>query len=134
MDESRRLTPVGQQLAKLPIDPRVARMLVAARQEGCLKEVLIVAAALSVQDPRERPMDKQEAVTQAHAEFADERSDFLAYLSIWKWFEEALVHKKSNRKLVAAIATSDSFPTCGCGSGANCTASCTRWWRRWAGA
>jgi len=100
VNEARALTPVGQQLAKLPIDPRVARMLVAAKQEGCLKEVLIIAAALSVQDPRERPMDKQEAVTQAHAEFVDDRSDFLGYLSIWKWFEDALVHKKSNRKLV----------------------------------
>ena len=100
VDEARALTPVGQQLAKLPIDPRVARMLVAAKQEGCLSEVLVIAAALSVQDPRERPMDKQEAVTQAHAEFVDDRSDFLAYLSIWKWFEEALVHKTSNRKLV----------------------------------
>jgi ATP-dependent helicase HrpA len=100
VDEARALTAVGQQLAKLPIDPRVARMLVAAKQEGCLAEVLVIAAALSVQDPRERPMDKQEAVTQAHAEFIDERSDFLSYLRIWKWFEEALVHKKSNRKLV----------------------------------
>ncbi len=100
VDESRKLTSIGQQLAKLPIDPRVARMLVAARQEGCLREVLIVAAALSVQDPRERPIDKQEAVTQAHAEFTDERSDFLSYLAIWKWFEEALAHKKSSRKLV----------------------------------
>jgi len=100
VDEARALTAVGQQLAKLPIDPRVARMLVAAKQESCLKEVLIIAAALSVQDPRERPMDKQEAVTQAHAEFVDDRSDFSAYLRIWKWFEEALVHKKSNRKLV----------------------------------
>ncbi|MGQ0580243.1 MAG: ATP-dependent RNA helicase HrpA [Betaproteobacteria bacterium] len=100
VDEARRLTPVGSQLAKLPIDPRVGRMLVAAKQEGCLDEVLIIAAALSVQDPRERPMDKQEAVTQAHAEFLDERSDFLAYLEIWKWFEEALKHKKSNRLLV----------------------------------
>ena len=100
VDEARALTPVGQQLANLPIDPRVARMLVAAKQESCLAEVLIIAAALSVQDPRERPMDKKEAVTQAHAEFVDDRSDFQAYLSIWKWFEEALVHKKSNRKLV----------------------------------
>ncbi len=100
VDEARALTPIGQQLAKLPIDPRVARMLVAAKQEGCLNEVLIIAAALSVQDPRERPMDKQEAVTQAHAEFVDDRSDFQSYLGIWKWFEEALVHKKSNRKLV----------------------------------
>ncbi|HVY06203.1 MAG TPA: ATP-dependent RNA helicase HrpA [Burkholderiales bacterium] len=100
VDENRALTPIGQQLAKLPIDPRVGRMLVAARQEGCLAEVLVIAAALSVQDPRERPMDKQEAVTQAHAEFLDEKSDFLSYLRIWKWFGEALAHKKSNRRLV----------------------------------
>ena len=100
VDESRTITPTGKQLAKLPIDPRVARMLVAAKEEGCLSEVLIIAAALSVQDPRERPMDKQEAVAQAHAEFLDEKSDFLAYLSIWKWFDEALANKKSNRKLV----------------------------------
>jgi ATP-dependent helicase HrpA len=100
VDEARKITPIGKQLAKLPIDPRVARMLVAAKEEGCLSEVLIIAAALSVQDPRERPMDKQEAVAQAHAEFLDEKSDFLAYLSIWKWFDEALTNKKSNRKLV----------------------------------
>jgi ATP-dependent helicase HrpA len=100
VDEARRLTPVGAQLAKLPIDPRVARMLVAAREEGCLKEVLVIASALSVQDPRERPMDKQEAFGQAHAQFADERSDFLSYLSIWKWFGEAVEHRKSNRALV----------------------------------
>ena len=100
VDEARALTPIGRQLARLPIDPRVARMLVAAKQEGCLSEVLIIAAALSVQDPRERPMDKQEAVSQAHAEFVDERSDFLSYLHIWKWFEDALIHKKSNRMLV----------------------------------
>ncbi len=100
VDEARALTPIGAQLAKLPIDPRVARMLVAARQEGCLSEVLIIAAALSVQDPRERPLDKQEAVTQAHAEFIDDRSDFLSYLRIWKWFAEALAHRKSHRKLV----------------------------------
>jgi len=100
VDEGRKLTAIGQQLAKLPIDPRVSRMLVAAREEGCLKEVLIIAAALSVQDPRERPIDKQQAVTQAHAEFTDERSDFLAYLSIWKWFGEAVERRKSNRALV----------------------------------
>ena len=100
VDEARQITPTGRQLARLPIDPRVARMLVAAKEEGALSEVLIIAAALSVQDPRERPMDKQEAVAQAHAEFLDEKSDFLAYLSIWKWFEEALASRKSNRKLV----------------------------------
>jgi ATP-dependent helicase HrpA len=100
VDEGRNLTDIGKQLAKLPIDPRVARMLVAARDEDCLKEVLVIASALSVQDPRERPMDKQDAFTQAHAQFADERSDFLSYLAIWKWFGEAVEHRKSNRALV----------------------------------
>ncbi|MEX0958715.1 MAG: ATP-dependent RNA helicase HrpA [Burkholderiales bacterium] len=99
-DDNRRLTEVGRQLAKLPIDPRIARMIVAAKEFGCLREVLIIAAGLSVQDPRERPMDKIEAVNRAHDDFTDERSDFLTWLAMWKWFEEALRHKASNRKLV----------------------------------
>ena len=102
VDDSRELTEVGRQLAKLPIDPRIARMIVAARDLGCLKEILIIASGLSLQDPRERPMDKIEAVNRAHDDFADERSDFLAYVAMWKWFEEALRHKESNRKLVQA--------------------------------
>jgi ATP-dependent helicase HrpA len=100
VDDGRKLTPLGEQLAKMPIDPRIARMIVAAREFGCLKEILILAAGLSVPDPRTRPMDKQEAAAQAHAEFADERSDFVAYLKLWNWFEDALRHKESNRKLV----------------------------------
>jgi ATP-dependent helicase HrpA len=68
----------------LPLDPRVGRMLIAARAEGCLDEVLVIAAALSVQDPRERPLDRQAAADQRHAKFADERSDFLAFLKLWK--------------------------------------------------
>ncbi|UCG98649.1 MAG: hypothetical protein JSW31_06280, partial [Burkholderiales bacterium] len=71
------LTPVGQQLAKLPVDPRVVRMLLAARERNCLYEVLVIASALSVQDPRERPLSAQEAADAAHRRFADERSDFL---------------------------------------------------------
>ncbi|HZP93107.1 MAG TPA: ATP-dependent RNA helicase HrpA [Burkholderiales bacterium] len=102
VDEARRLTPTGEQLARLPIDPRIARMIVAAREFGCLKEILIVAAGLSLQDPRERPLDRQEAASKAHEEFADERSDFLSYLKMWKWFEEAVRHRESNRKLVQA--------------------------------
>jgi ATP-dependent helicase HrpA len=81
--EDRRLTPVGLELAKLPLDPRVARMLVAARAEGCLEQVLIIAAALSVQDPRERPLDKAGSADERHAAFADERSDFLSFLKLW---------------------------------------------------
>lgn len=100
VSEQHRLTSIGRQLAKLPIDPRIARMIVAGEEFGCLKEILIIASGLSVQDPRERPIDKQEAVTQAHSEFVDERSDFLSYLLMWNWFGDAIRHKQSNRKLV----------------------------------
>jgi len=100
VDEEKRLTEIGAQLAKLPIDPRVARMILAARGENCLREVLVIAAALSVQDPRERPFERQEAADRAHARFVDERSDFMGFLKLWNFFEEANRHKKSNRKLV----------------------------------
>jgi len=100
VDERKRLTAVGKQLAKLPIDPRIARMIVAAQEFGCLREILVIASGLSVQDPRERPSDKQEAATLAHSEFSDERSDFLGYVAMWNWFEDAVRHKQSNRKLV----------------------------------
>ncbi|UCH47518.1 MAG: ATP-dependent RNA helicase HrpA [Betaproteobacteria bacterium] len=100
VNEQKRLTAVGKQLARLPIDPRIARMIVSAKEFGCLNEILIIASGLSVQDPRERPIDKQDAVTQAHSDFADERSDFLGYVEMWNWFAEAIRHKQSNRKLV----------------------------------
>jgi ATP-dependent RNA helicase HrpA len=89
VDERNELTVVGGELAKLPLDPRVARMLVAARAEGCLAQVLVIAAALSVQDPRERPMDRAAAADERHARFADERSDFLGFLELWKLQDEA---------------------------------------------
>jgi ATP-dependent helicase HrpA len=88
VDEENRLTDVGRELARLPLDPRVGRMLIAAREEACLEQVLVIAAALSVQDPRERPLDKQAAADQRHAKFADERSDFLAFLKLWKLQDE----------------------------------------------
>ena len=88
VDERKDLTSVGSELARLPLDPRVARMLVAAREEGCLGQVRIIAAALSVQDPRERPLDKAAAADERHARFADEQSDFLAFLKLWKLQEE----------------------------------------------
>ncbi len=100
VDDNKQLTQVGWQLAKFPIDPRIARMIVAAKQENCLTEVLIIAAALTVQDPRERPYERAEAADRAHQAFQDERSDFLAYLNLWAFFEDAIKHKKSNRKLV----------------------------------
>ena len=93
----RQLTKLGHELARLPLDPKIARLLLAGRQYLCLTEILIIASALSVQDPRERPQDRQEAADAAHKRFADERSDFLAYLKVWAWFEQALVEKKSNR-------------------------------------
>jgi ATP-dependent helicase HrpA len=88
IDADNQLTPVGYALAKLPIDPRIGRMILAARDEGCLDEVLIIAAALSVQDPRERPMDMQQAADEAHAKWRDENSDFVAYLHLWRWYEQ----------------------------------------------
>ncbi|WP_295762126.1 ATP-dependent RNA helicase HrpA [Undibacterium sp.] len=99
MDEGNHLTAVGRQLAKLPLDPRVGRMILAARDNQALSEVLIIAAALSVQDPRDRPMEAQAAADAAHKKFADEKSEFQSYLKIWKWFEEAIEHKKTNRQL-----------------------------------
>jgi ATP-dependent helicase HrpA len=96
------LTPLGRELARLPLDPRVGRMILAARDQHALAEVLIIASALSVQDPRERPAEAQEQADEAHRRFADERSEFLQWLRIWKWFGEAVAHKKSNRQLVDA--------------------------------
>ena len=95
----RQLTSLGHELARLPLDPKIARLLLAGRQYHCLTEILIIASALSVQDSRERPLDRQEAADTAHKRFADERSDFLAYLKLWAWFREAVAHKKSNRLL-----------------------------------
>ena len=96
------LTPVGQELAKIPLDPRLGRMIVAARDEGCLREVLVIAAALSVQDPRERPQERQGSADAAHRKFADEKSEFLAWLKLWDWYQAELDHRKSQRKLVEA--------------------------------
>lgn len=84
-DESRRLTPIGRELARMPVDPRVGRMILASREEGCLPEVLVIAAALELQDPRERPHEKREAADAAHEKFTDPRSDFLSYLRLWKF-------------------------------------------------
>jgi len=103
VDEKRELTQVGWQLAKFPIDPRIARMVIGAQRENCLREVLIIASALSVQDPRERPFERADTADRAHEPFRDERSDFLAYLKLWDFFDEALKHRKSNRKLVATL-------------------------------
>ncbi|MGN4140837.1 ATP-dependent RNA helicase HrpA, partial [Burkholderia gladioli] len=102
VDDDNALTPLGRELARLPLDPRVGRMILAARDQQALREVLIIASALSVQDPRDRPIEAQEQADQAHRKFADERSEFLQWLRIWSWFEEAVAHRKSNRQLVDA--------------------------------
>ena len=83
IDDKRDLTPLGRQLAKLPVDPRIGRIILAADKEGCLADILIIAAALEVQDPRERPQDKQQAADEAQAKFVDADSDFLSYLKLW---------------------------------------------------
>jgi ATP-dependent helicase HrpA len=97
IDERNQLTETGQALAKLPLDPRIGRMILAAAEEHCLAEVLVIAAALSVQDPRERPMDKQELADAAHAAFRDETSDFVSYLKIWKWYHDRASHLSTSK-------------------------------------
>ncbi|WP_159876200.1 ATP-dependent RNA helicase HrpA [Aquitalea denitrificans] len=98
--DSNELTSVGKELARIPVDPKVGRLLLAGRDFGCMREVLIIASALSIQDPRERPFEAREAAERAQARFNDEKSDFLSYLHLWDFFREAIKHKKSNRLLV----------------------------------
>ena len=97
MTKQHRLTPLGQQFAKLPIEPRIARMILDADKLGCLTEVLVIASALSIQDQRERPMDKQQTADQAHSQFKDERSDFLAYLKLWALYHYKKKHLSQNK-------------------------------------
>jgi ATP-dependent helicase HrpA len=103
VDDTRELTQIGRTLARLPLDPRVGRMLLAAHELGSLREVLVIASALSAQDPRERPPDAQQAADQAHRRFADERSDFGALLKIWEHWHAAQKDRESNRKLAAQL-------------------------------
>ena len=94
-----RLTAIGKQLADLPLDPRIGRILLAAKDQNALREVTIIASALATQDPRERPLEQAAAADQAHLQFADERSEFLSFVKLWNWYQEALQHKHSNRQL-----------------------------------
>lgn len=96
-----KLTAIGKQLADLPLDPRIGRMLLAAKDQNALREVTIIASALATQDPRERPMEQTAAADQAHLQFADERSEFLSFVKLWDWYQDALKHKHSNRQLEA---------------------------------
>lgn len=101
VDADLQLTELGRRLARLPLDPRLGRMLLAAEREGALREALVIVSALAVQDPRERPADRQQAADEAHKRFHDERSDFLAYLKLWEHYHEQARHlsKSQLRKL-----------------------------------
>jgi ATP-dependent helicase HrpA len=102
LDGNSALTAIGKELARLPIEPRLARILIEGKAKGCLSEALVIVAALSVPDPRERPMEAREAADKAHAKFDDDRSDFVALLNVWKFFlnlsgdgdEEKVHHRK----------------------------------------
>ncbi|OUM01896.1 ATP-dependent RNA helicase HrpA [Variovorax sp. JS1663] len=103
VDDANELTPMGQELSRLPLDPRVGRMILEARGRGALEEVLVIASALSVQDVRDRPLEAQQQADQAHAKFDDEKSEFSGYLRLWKWIHDARgghgeTHKLSNRQ------------------------------------
>ncbi|MFJ1843302.1 MULTISPECIES: ATP-dependent RNA helicase HrpA [unclassified Streptomyces] len=87
-DPKKRLTQLGRKLSQLPVDPRLARMVIEAERNGCVREVMVIAAALSIQDPRERPSEKQTQADQHHARFKDETSDFLAFLNLWRYIRE----------------------------------------------
>ncbi len=86
--EKRLLTRVGRQLAQLPVDPRLAKMILSAVNFGCVYEMMIIVSALSIQDPRERPQEKQQASNEKHRRFADKKSDFLAFLNLWRYLQE----------------------------------------------
>ncbi len=98
LDPQRQLTPTGKELSRLPVDPRIGRMLLAAHLNGALTEALIIVSALSVQDPRERPVEHRQAADQKHARFDNDQSDFLSYVSLWHYVEESWQHRKSWRK------------------------------------
>jgi len=100
VDGAGKITPLGRQLAAFQVDPRLARMVLAARESGALKEVLVLAAALSIRDPRERPLEAQAKADQAHARFADPQSDFASLLKLWAFYDEAARHR-SQAKLRA---------------------------------
>ncbi|MFG1699104.1 ATP-dependent RNA helicase HrpA [Nonomuraea sp. NPDC049309] len=87
-DADNKLTPIGRRLAQLPVDPRLGRMVLEAEKNGCLREVMVIAAALSIQDPRERPADKQQQADEKHRRFADPESDFMTYVNLWNYLRD----------------------------------------------
>ena len=93
-----KLTEIGRTMSQFPLDPRVSRMIIEAKQEGCLNEIAVIAAALSIQDPRERPYDKIDQAAAAHAQFQHPESDFLTYLQIWNRYSDSLEKMQSQGK------------------------------------
>lgn len=94
------LTPLGKQMARLPLDPKISRILLAAQKHDCMAEMLIIVSALTIQDPRERPLELRDLANKAHERFADKQSDFLTYLNIWDSFQRERDKKRSNKQLV----------------------------------
>ncbi len=104
VDDANELTPMGAELAKLPLDPRVGRMILEARTRGALEEVLVIASALSVQDVRDRPLEMQAQADQAQAKFDDEKSEFSGHLRLWKWLNELTgTNRQKEQQLRAAF-------------------------------
>ncbi|HVL45583.1 MAG TPA: ATP-dependent RNA helicase HrpA, partial [Acidovorax sp.] len=115
VDDANELTPMGVELSRLPLDPRVGRMIIEARERKALDEVLIIASALSVQDVRDRPMEAQQQADQAHAKFDDDKSEFSGYLKLWKWINEArggapsLPSARAQKAMAAQRAPSQAY-------------------------
>lgn len=115
VDEANELTPMGVELSRLPLDPRVGRMIIEARDRKALDEVLVIASALSVQDVRDRPMEAQQQADQAHAKFDDDKSEFSGYLKLWKWINEArggapsLPSARAQKAMAAQKAPSQAY-------------------------
>ena len=95
--QGEKLSPIGRQLARLPVDPRIGRMLIAAHDYHCLSEILVIASALSIQDPRDRPLEKQQKADEAHLKFADKDSDFLSFLKLWTFYMDRRKHLSRNK-------------------------------------
>ncbi|MCS5873634.1 hypothetical protein LN650_17920 [Klebsiella pneumoniae subsp. pneumoniae] len=126
-----KLTPLGRQLSQLPVDPRLAlRMVLEAQKHGCVREAMIITSALSIQDPRRRPMDKQQASDEKHRRFYDKESDFLAFVNLWNYLGEQQ-KALSSRSGSAASAGSIFLTICACASGRTSTPAAPGGERAW---
>jgi ATP-dependent helicase HrpA len=120
VDERNDITPIGRELARLPLDPRIGRMILAAREREALAEVLVIASALSVQDVRDRPLEQQAAADEKHRIFDDEKSEFTGYLKLWQWIEEGRGRSGDHQALQAAPSqSSGSSPGVSSSAGTN---------------